>query len=201
MKVRSDVANVGNQNVERLLTYVNGRWGADRVGAMVRVPPDLKTFICGSVTRAEIACAFRLALFDRYVARSEFGFLPTQRAIGAGKRVRLDLIEVESLIPPIEGSEFEYGQIFWRFLSSIGFRLSRDSVSDAPKSLKARYRIIWQQQCFAWFLVNVRSGGTHAQMTGRKAGDDPVVQKQPTAAIYETSLTHLHELGVLPVED
>jgi hypothetical protein len=201
MKVRSDASNVGNQNVERLLTYVNGQLGADRVGAMVHVPPRLKTFLCGSVTREEIACALQLALFDLYLARSSFGFLPTQRAIGKRKRIRLSLIEVESLTAPIDGNEAEYGQLFWRFLSAAGFCLNGDVVPDASKSLSAQYHFIWTQQCFASFMVNFRASGARSDTTGRKAGDDFARREPPCAGIYEACLTRLHKRGVLPIED
>jgi hypothetical protein len=200
-KVRHDDANVGNQNIERLLTYVIGRWGADRVGAVVHIPLHLEKYLCGSATSAEIACAFQLVLFDRYLAESNLGFLPTRRAIGAGRRVRLVQFEVESLTAPIDHAELEYEQLFWRFLSATGFHLSRDFVSDAPESLKARYRFVWLQQCFASFLVNVRSSGPNALMTHRQADDNRLSRKQPVAAICQPSLMRLHELGVLPIED
>src|ERR1700756_4219733 len=82
--------NIKNANVEQLLLKLLGAEKTARLFATLNHPQILQEWEDGTVTRAELAQAMNMALFEDLLARSANGRRYTEEAIAAGGSVYFD---------------------------------------------------------------------------------------------------------------
>ncbi|MGZ7175086.1 2-oxoadipate dioxygenase/decarboxylase family protein [Burkholderia gladioli] len=113
-----------NSNLQALLTTLLGEPKTDALFATLNLPPLLADWEAGTVTRAELAQAMNMALFEDLLARSPNGRDYTREAIAAGGSVFFDHGALRTVrwsetgaLPPGEAA-------FARILRPLGFRLN-----------------------------------------------------------------------------
>ena len=113
-----------NANVERLLLKLAGPERTAALFATLNHPAVLTEWESGVVTRAELAQAMNMALFEDLLARSANGRAYTQEAIAAGGSVYFDHGALRTVrwnqsgaLPPGEAA-------FARILRPLGFRIN-----------------------------------------------------------------------------
>ncbi|VVE55123.1 IQ calmodulin-binding motif-containing protein [Pandoraea capi] len=113
-----------NANVESLLVSLIGKARTDALFATLNSPSILADFEFGSVTRAELAQAMNMALFEGLLERSANGRTYTEEAIAAGGGVYFDHGALRTVrwdqngaLPPGESA-------FTRILRPLGFKLN-----------------------------------------------------------------------------
>jgi hypothetical protein len=113
-----------NANVERLLLNVAGPERTGALFATLNHPAVLTEWESGVVTRAELAQAMNMALFEDLLARSANGRAYTQETIAAGGSVYFDHGALRTVrwnrtgaLPPGEAA-------FARILRPLGFRIN-----------------------------------------------------------------------------
>ncbi len=113
-----------NANLEVLLSKLLGREKADALFSTLNFPSILSDWEAGTVTRAELAQAMNMALFEDLLARSPNGRAYTQETIAQGGSVYFDHGALRTVrwthtgaLPPGEAA-------FTRILGPLGFRLN-----------------------------------------------------------------------------
>lgn len=113
-----------NANVESLLLKLLGRGKADALFSTLNFPSVLADCETGTVTRAELAQALNMALFEDLLSRSPNGRAYTRDAIAHGGSVFFDHGALRTVrwahtgaLPPGEAA-------FTRMLRPLGFRLN-----------------------------------------------------------------------------
>lgn len=113
-----------NANVELLLSNLLGREKADALFSTLNFPSILADWEAGTVTRAELAQAMNMALFEDLLARSPNGRAYTQETVAHGGSVYFDHGALRTVrwtqtgaLPPGEAA-------FTRILRPLGFRLN-----------------------------------------------------------------------------
>lgn len=113
-----------NANLEVLLSKLLGREKADALFSTLNFPSILSDWEAGTVTRAELAQAMNMALFEDLLARSPNGRAYTQETIAQGGSVYFDHGALRTVrwthtgaLPPGEAA-------FTRILRPLGFRLN-----------------------------------------------------------------------------
>jgi len=113
-----------NANVELLLSKLLGREKADALFSTLNFPSILADWEAGIVTRAELAQAMNMALFEDLLTRSPNGRAYTQETIAQGGAVYFDHGALRTVrwthtgaLPPGEAA-------FTRILRPLGFRLN-----------------------------------------------------------------------------
>jgi len=113
-----------NANVERLLLKLLGPDRTEALFSTLNHPAALTEWESGVVTRAELAQAMNMALFEDLLARSANGRAYTQDAIAAGGSVYFDHGALRTVrwsesgaLPPGEAA-------FARILRPLGFRIN-----------------------------------------------------------------------------
>ncbi|GAB2916445.1 DUF1338 domain-containing protein [Paraburkholderia jirisanensis] len=113
-----------NPNVQQLLETSIGRDKAGHLASILNFPAVLLQYEPGCVTRAELAQAMNMALFDDLLDRSPSGRAYTKEAIASGGKVFFDhgalrtvRWERNGALPPGEAA-------FTRILLPLGFRLN-----------------------------------------------------------------------------
>ncbi|TDN63411.1 uncharacterized protein DUF1338 [Paraburkholderia sp. BL10I2N1] len=118
------MSTMRNANVERLLLKLAGPERTEALLATLNHPAVLIEWESGVVTRAELAQAMNMALFEDLLARSANGRAYTQEAIAAGGGVHFDHGALRTVrwnqsgaLPPGEAA-------FARILRPLGFRVN-----------------------------------------------------------------------------
>ncbi|VVE05770.1 IQ calmodulin-binding motif-containing protein [Pandoraea cepalis] len=113
-----------NANVESLLLELLGPEKTERLFSTLNMPSVLQDWEVGTVTRAELAQAMNMALFDNLLQRSPNGHTYTTEAVANGGSVYFDHGALRTVrwsqngaLPPGEGA-------FTRILRPLGFRLN-----------------------------------------------------------------------------
>jgi len=113
-----------NANVELLLSNLLGQEKADALFSTLNFPSILADWEAGTVTRAELAQAMNMALFEDLLARSPNGRAYTQETVAHGGSVYFDHGALRTVrwthtgaLPPGEAA-------FTRILRPLGFRLN-----------------------------------------------------------------------------
>ena len=116
--------NIKNANVEQLLLKLLGADKTARLFATLNHPQILNEWEDGTVTRAELAQAMNMALFEDLLARSANGRQYTEEAIAAGGSVYFDHGALRTVrwaqsgaLPPGEAA-------FARILRPLGFSIN-----------------------------------------------------------------------------
>ncbi|MEM5326006.1 DUF1338 domain-containing protein [Paraburkholderia sp. JHI2823] len=113
-----------NSNVERLLSALLGHEKTEALFSTLNFPSILEDWEAGTVTRAELAQAMNMALFEGLLARSPNGRTYTNDAVAQGGTVYFDHGALRTVrwahngaLPPGEAA-------FTRILRPLGFRLN-----------------------------------------------------------------------------
>ncbi|WP_233885718.1 DUF1338 domain-containing protein [Paraburkholderia flagellata] len=113
-----------NSNVERLLSALLGREKTETLFATLNFPSMLEDWENGAVTRAELAQAMNMALFEDLLDRSPNGRTYTNDTVAQGGAVYFDHGALRTVrwahngaLPPGEAA-------FTRILRPLGFRLN-----------------------------------------------------------------------------
>jgi len=113
-----------NSNVERLLSALLGHEKTEVLFSTLNFPSILEDWEAGTVTRAELAQAMNMALFEDLLARSPNGRTYTNDAVAQGGTVYFDHGALRTVrwahngaLPPGEAA-------FTRILRPLGFRLN-----------------------------------------------------------------------------
>ena len=113
-----------NSNVERLLSALLGHEKTEALFSTLNFPSILEDWEAGTVTRAELAQAMNMALFEDLLARSPNGRTYTNDAVAQGGTVYFDHGALRTVrwahngaLPPGEAA-------FTRILRPLGFRLN-----------------------------------------------------------------------------
>ncbi|MEZ0606468.1 DUF1338 domain-containing protein [Paraburkholderia sp. IW21] len=116
--------NVKNANVEQLLRTLLGAGKTARLFATLNHPQILNEWEDGTVTRAELAQAMNMALFEDLLARSANGREYTEETVAAGGTVYFDHGALRTVrwaesgaLPPGEAA-------FARILRPLGFKIN-----------------------------------------------------------------------------
>ncbi|MFP4890950.1 DUF1338 domain-containing protein [Paraburkholderia sp. EG304] len=116
--------NSKNANVEQLLVELLGAEKTARLFATLNHPHVLNEWESGSVTRAELAQAMNMALFDDLLARSENGRRYTEETVAGGGSVYFDHGALRTVRWPHSGALPPGEAAFARILRPLGFRIN-----------------------------------------------------------------------------
>ncbi|OLL27914.1 DUF1338 domain-containing protein [Burkholderia sp. SRS-W-2-2016] len=116
--------NLNNANVEQLLSTLLGAEKTARLFATLNRPAVLAEWENGSVTRAELAQALNMALFDDLLARSENGRRYTDETVAAGGSVYFDHGALRTVRWPHSGALPPGEAAFARILRPLGFSVA-----------------------------------------------------------------------------
>ncbi len=113
-----------NANVSRLLNVLLGEEKTRVLFSTLNFPSILNDWEEGTVTRAELAQAMNMALFDDLLQRSENGRTYTKEAIAKGGSVFFDHGALRTVRWPHNGALPPGEAAFTRILRPLGFRLN-----------------------------------------------------------------------------
>ncbi|MCA8275774.1 DUF1338 domain-containing protein [Burkholderia sp. AU30280] len=113
-----------NPNIESLLTKLLGQAKTDALFSTLNMPAILAEWEDGVVTRAEIAQAMNMALFEGLLERSANGRAYTADAIESGGSVYFDHGALRTVRWPHTGALPPGEAAFTRILRPLGFRLN-----------------------------------------------------------------------------
>ncbi len=113
-----------NPNLQALLTALLGAPKTDALFATLNLPPLLADWEDGTVTRAELAQAMNMALFEGLLARSPNGRAYTQDTLAAGGSVFFDHGALRTVRWHENGALPSGEAAFARILRPLGFRLN-----------------------------------------------------------------------------
>ncbi|MEQ5843893.1 DUF1338 domain-containing protein [Paraburkholderia acidicola] len=113
-----------NANVERLLQQLIGAHRTAALFATLNHPAILNEWEDGVVTRAELAQALNMALFEDLLERSPNGRAYTQEALAAGGSVYFDHGALRTVRWPHSGALPPGEAAFARILRPLGFRIN-----------------------------------------------------------------------------
>ncbi|VVD79120.1 IQ calmodulin-binding motif-containing protein [Pandoraea communis] len=113
-----------NANVERLLLAFLGLEKTERLFSTLNMPSTIQDWEAGTVTRAELAQAMNMALFDDLLQRSPNGYAYTTEAVASGGSVYFDHGALRTVRWPHHGALPPGEAAFTRILRPLGFRLN-----------------------------------------------------------------------------
>lgn len=113
-----------NSNVERLLSSLLGREKTDALFSTLNFPAILADWEEGTVTRAELAQAMNMALFEGLLARSPNARGYTHETVADGGTVFFDHGALRTVLWPHNGALPPGEAAFARILRPLGFRIN-----------------------------------------------------------------------------
>ncbi|SDV48981.1 DUF1338 domain-containing protein [Chitinasiproducens palmae] len=113
-----------NPNIEALLVRMLGARKSDFLFDTLNAPAILGDWETGTVTRAELAQAMNMALFEGLLARSPNGRTYTDEAVANGRTVYFDHGALRTVRWPHSGALPPGEAAFTRILRPLGFRLN-----------------------------------------------------------------------------
>lgn len=113
-----------NANIEQLLLKLIGAERTATLFGTLNHPPALNEWEAGSVTRAELAQAMNMALFEDLLARSPNGREYTRETRAAGGSVYFDHGALRTVRWPHSGALPPGEAAFARILRPLGFRIN-----------------------------------------------------------------------------
>ncbi len=190
-----------NANVERLLTRLLGQDKTDALFSTLNAPALLADWEDGTVTRAELAQAMNMALFEDLLQRSESGRIYTRETIANGGSVFFDHGALRTVrwaqngaLPPGEAA-------FTRILRPLGFKLNGRYPLDKLKMTGRAYAHEDAPDEIAQFFVSElhpeRFSAEFQQAVTRVVS----TSKDPLTPLAISQLSELERDGALPIED
>ncbi|MDR5799188.1 MULTISPECIES: DUF1338 domain-containing protein [Caballeronia] len=189
-----------NPNIQRLLDGAVGPEKAEYLTSILNFPKSLRDFEPGIVTRAELAQAMNMALFDDLVERSPQGREYTKDAVAQGGGVFFDHGAIRTVrwanngaLPPGEAA-------FTRILLPLGFKLNGRYPLDRLGMTGRAYAHIDDPEEIAQFFVSE----LHPERFSTKFQDavTNVVKssRDPLTPLAQSQLLELQRDGTLPLE-
>ncbi|ABO59568.1 DUF1338 domain-containing protein (plasmid) [Burkholderia vietnamiensis] len=189
-----------NANVELLLTDLLGREESDFLFSTLNFPSVLEDFEEGTVTRAEIAQAMNMALFNDLLKRSENGRVYTNDAIGSGGSVFFDHGALRTVrwadngaLPPGEAA-------FTRILRPLGFKLNGRYPLDKLSMTGRAYAHEDAPDEIAQFFVSELHPERFSKEFQQAVTNVVSSSKDPLTPLAVSQLSELERDGSLPVK-
>jgi hypothetical protein len=189
-----------NANVERLLSTLLGGEKAASLFSTLNFPSILEDFEDGTVTRAELAQAMNMALFDDLLQRSENGRVYTKDAIGSGGSVFFDHGALRTVrwthngaLPPGEAA-------FTRILRPLGFRLNGRYPLDKLKMTGRAYAHEDAPDDIAQFFVSELHPERFSKEFQQAVTRVVDSSKDPLTPLAVSQLSELERDGSLPMD-
>lgn len=189
-----------NSNVERLLSALLGREKTETLFATLNFPSMLEDWESGTVTRAELAQAMNMALFEDLLERSPNGRTYTNDTVAQGGAVYFDHGALRTVrwvhngaLPPGEAA-------FTRILRPLGFRLNGRYPLDKLGMTGRAYAHEDAPDEIAQFFVSElhpeRFSAAFQQAVTNVVG----ASKDPLTPLAVAQLSELERDGSLPID-
>ncbi|MBV8261014.1 MAG: DUF1338 domain-containing protein [Paraburkholderia sp.] len=189
-----------NSNVERLLSALLGHEKTEALFSTLNFPSILEDWEAGTVTRAELAQAMNMALFEDLLTRSPNGRSYTKDAVAQGGAVYFDHGALRTVrwahngaLPPGEAA-------FTRILRPLGFRLNGRYPLDKLGMTGRAYAHEDAPDEIAQFFVSElhpeRFSGAFQQAVTNVVG----ASRDPLTPLAIAQLSELERDGSLPLD-
>lgn len=189
-----------NANVHRLLTTLLGNETADSLSATLSFPSALEDFEEGIVTRAELAQAMNMALFEDLLTRSENGRAYTREAIEHGGSVFFDHGALRTVRWPHNGALPPGEAAFTRILRPLGFRLNGRYPLDKLNMTGRAYVHEDAPDGIAQFFVSELHPERFSEEFQQAVTNVVSSSKDPLTPLAVSQLSDLERDGSLPIE-
>jgi len=143
-----------NSNLDALLEAACGPGAAQRLVKLMNVAPTLAHCEAGVVTRAELAQALDMALFDGLLERVPTGRAYTDDVVRQGGRVEFDHGALRTVRWPHCGALPPGEAAFTRILKPLGYRLNGTYPLDRIKMTGRSYAHLDAPEHIAQFFVS-----------------------------------------------
>jgi hypothetical protein len=143
-----------NSNLDALLEAACGPGAAQRLVKLMNVAPTLAHCEAGVVTRAELAQALDMALFDGLLERVPTGRAYTDDIVRQGRRVEFDHGALRTVRWPHCGALPPGEAAFTRILKPLGYRLNGTYPLDRIKMTGRSYAHLDAPEHIAQFFVS-----------------------------------------------
>jgi hypothetical protein len=189
-----------NANVERLLTKLLGQEKTDILFSTLNFPTVLEDWEAGTVTRAELAQAMNMALFDDLLQRSENGRIYTKDAISNGGSVFFDHGALRTVRWPHNGALPPGEAAFTRILRPLGFRINGRYPLDKLSMTGRAYAHEDAPDEIAQFFVSELHPERFSKEFQQAVTNVVGSSKDPLTPLAISQLSELERDGSLPVE-
>ncbi|QGZ57268.1 DUF1338 domain-containing protein [Paraburkholderia acidiphila] len=189
-----------NSNVERLLSALLGREKTETLFATLNFPSMLEDWEGGTVTRAELAQAMNMALFEDLLERSPNGRTYTNDTVVQGGAVYFDHGALRTVrwaqsgaLPPGEAA-------FTRILRPLGFRLNGRYPLDKLGMTGRAYAHEDAPDEIAQFFVSELHPERFSAAFQRAVTNVVGTSKDPLTPLAVAQLSELERDGSLPLD-
>lgn len=188
-----------NANVSRLLNVLLGEEKTRVLFSTLNFPSILNDWEEGTVTRAELAQAMNMALFDDLLQRSENGRTYTKQAIANGGSVFFDHGALRTVRWPHNGALPPGEAAFTRILRPLGFRLNGRYPLDKLGMTGRAYVHEDAPDEIAQFFVSELHPERFSQEFQHAVTNVVASSKDPLTALAISQLSELERDGSLPI--
>jgi hypothetical protein len=189
-----------NANVERLLTQLLGQAKTEALFSTLNFPKILEDWEDDTVTRAELAQAMNMALFDDLLERSENGRIYTKDAIANGGSVFFDHGALRTVRWPHNGALPPGEAAFTRILRPLGFRLNGRYPLDKLSMTGRAYAHEDAPDEIAQFFVSELHPERFSKEFQQAVTNVVASSKDPVTPLAASQLSELERDGSLPIE-
>lgn len=189
-----------NANVERLLTKLLGQQETEVLFSTLNFPAMLEDWEDGTVTRAELAQAMNMALFDDLLHRSENGRIYTKDAISNGGAVFFDHGALRTVRWPHNGALPPGEAAFTRILRPLGFRLNGRYPLDKLGMTGRAYAHEDAPDEIAQFFVSELHPERFSKAFQQAVTNVVGSSKDPLTPLAISQLSELERDGSVPIE-
>ncbi|GLU32094.1 DUF1338 domain-containing protein [Trinickia caryophylli] len=189
-----------NANVERLLTKLLGEEKTGFLFSTLNFPAVLEDWEEGTVTRAELAQAMNMALFDGLLQRSENGRIYTDDAIASGGSVFFDHGALRTVRWPHNGALPPGEAAFTRILRPLGFKLNGRYPLDKLNMTGRAYAHEDAPDEIAQFFVSELHPERFSKEFQQAVTNVVSSSKDPLTPLAVSQLSELERDGALPID-
>lgn len=189
-----------NSNVEALLERLVGPEKTVLLFKTLNMPSILADFEPGHVTRAELAQAMNMALFEGLLARSPNGRAYTDEALGNGGSVYFDHGALRTVRAPNNGALPAGEAAFTRILRPLGFRQSGRYPLDRLKMVGRAYAQEDAPDEIAQFFVSELYPERFSEAFQQAVTNVVSTSKDPLTPLAVSQLWELERDGSLPLD-
>jgi len=189
-----------NSNVEALLERLIGSEKTNRLFKTLNMPSILEDFEYGHVTRAELAQAMNMALFEGLLARSPNGRTYTDETVANGGSVYFDHGALRTVRTVHNGALPSGEAAFTRILRPLGFRQSGRYPLDSLKMVGRAYAQEDAPDEIAQFFVSELYPERFSEAFQQAVANVVSTSKDPLTPLAASQLWELERDGSLPLE-
>ncbi|MGF6261843.1 hypothetical protein OKW49_002771 [Paraburkholderia youngii] len=189
-----------NANIERLLTKLLGQQKTEALFSTLNFPQSLEDWEADTVTRAELAQAMNMALFDDLLERSENGRTYTKDAIANGGSVFFDHGALRTVRWPNNGALPPGEAAFTRILRPLGFKLNGRYPLDKLSMTGRAYAHEDAPDEIAQFFVSELHPERFSREFQQAVTNVVSSSKDPLTPLAVSQLSELERDGSLPIE-